>query len=186
MQVSYHIRACLRCCVDLQQQYDRWGKELALAELMRMAVTEDPSAATVLALCRILFVSNRDEPLRPPGLGDPWFLGDTSAEDWPLEPIHWYHDVPFFIVRGWSLAGLPERPSCYLAYSLLSGAWNKNRCNTAEQEELAATAQEFIHQGPWKRPLAASEQQFLLSQITPAASHLAADLPGCETGVGNR
>jgi len=173
MQISYHVRDCLGRCIDLQRQYSRWGKELAIGELMRMAVLEEPSAATVFALCRMLFVSNTGKPLRPPALGEPWFLGDTSEEDWPLEPIHLYRGVPFFVVRGWSMAGLPDRPSWYLAHCLLHGVWNENPFRMIDEEELAAVTHEFIQPELfWKRPLRDDELRFFLSQIESNTSLL--------------
>jgi hypothetical protein len=132
---------------------------------MRLAVLEEPSKATVLALCRMLFVSRAGQPLRPPGLGEPWFLGDTSADSWPLEPIHLYRGVPFFIVKGWSLAGMAEQASWYLAHCLLDGVRNENPFAMVGQQQVAALAHEFIENGPWRRPLSSSERTFLLSQV---------------------
>jgi hypothetical protein len=106
MQVLYKISTCLSLCESLQRQYIRWGKELTIGELMRMAVQGDPSESMAFALCRMLFTSKDGTPLRPPGLGEPWFLGDTSAEDWPLEPIHLHEDCPLFVVRGWVVGGV--------------------------------------------------------------------------------
>lgn len=170
LKVSYHIRECLGRCITLQRQSSRWGKDFAVAELMRMAVLEEPSEATVIALCRMLFVSETGQPLRPPSLGEPWFLGETEEARWPLEPIHLYQGIPFFIVRGWSLAGLAEQSSGYLAYCLLSGVWNESPFRMVDEEELAVLAHEFIQNGPWKRPLEPFERMFLLAQITPEVS----------------
>lgn len=165
MQVLYHVQECVNHCAVLQTQYKRWGKELAIGELMRMAVLEEPSKAIVIALCRLLFRSKTGEPLRPPGLGEPSFLGGTSSENWPLEPIHLYEGVPFFIVREWSLAGMPDQANWYLAYCLLEGVWNENPYTMIEQNQLRIVARRFIEKGPWKRLLTNGEQKFLLSQI---------------------
>jgi hypothetical protein len=165
MQVSYNARDCLSRCVDLQLRYKRWGKELALGELMRLAVLEEPSQATVTALCRLLFKSDAGKPLRPPALGEPRFLGDTSKNDWPLTPIHLYKNVPFFVVGGWSVAGLPEQATWYLAHCMLDGVWNDHPYAIIDQAQLEAVAHDFIENGPWVRPLRAEEQAFLLSQV---------------------
>jgi hypothetical protein len=167
MLASYHIPDCLQRCHSLQRQETRWGKEFAVAELMRMAVLEEPDIPTVIALCRMLFVSKSAEPLRPPRLGEPCFLGDTTEECWPLQPIHLYQGVPFLVVKGWSVAGLPELATSYLAYSVLSGIWNEHPFMLIEQQDVVALTQEFIQHGPWRRPLDASEQSFLLSQAEP-------------------
>ncbi len=168
MRGTYHIPECLSLAQLLQRQYKRWGPAPAIAELMRRAVLEDPSEATVFALSRMLFVSRDHEPLRPPALGEPWFLGDTEASDWPWQPIHLYRGVPFYIVRGTSLAGLPEHPSWYLAHCLLKGVWNESPVPMVEPEELFNLAQEFIQNGPWRRALGPDEREFLLTQATPA------------------
>src|SRR5262249_22316521 len=108
---------------------------------------------------------NTGDPLRPPILGEPWFLADTSGQDWPLEPIHLYQGIPFFIVKGWSLAGLAEEPSRYLAFCLASGVWVDRGFKAVAPADLAIFAQDFISSGPWKRPLDNPEQRFLLAQI---------------------
>jgi hypothetical protein len=176
MRGAYHIPECLSLALSLQRQYERWGPELAIGELMRMAVLEDPSEAIVFAVSRMLFVSKDQKPLRSPGLGEPWFLGDTEASDWPWQPIHLYRGVPFYILRGTSLAGLPEHPSWYLAHCLLKGTWNESPFPMVEQEELVSLAQEFIQDGPWRRALRPDEREFLLTQITPATPQPKADL----------
>ncbi len=164
---GYHIPECLNLAQSLQRQYERWGPELAIGELMRMAVLEDPSDTTAFALCRMLFVTRDHKPLRPPALGEPGFLGDTEESDWPWQPFHLYRGVPFQIVRGYFLAGLPDHPSWYLAHCLLKGIWNEFQFRMVEQEELVSLAQEFIQNGPWRRPLCQGEREFLLAQIGP-------------------
>jgi hypothetical protein len=165
MQIVYKAHNCLALAIQLQQQATRWGKEFAVGELMRMAVQADPSEATVFALCRMLFVSRTPIPLRPPSLGEPWWLGETTAEDWPLEPIHLYKGLPFFVVKGWSLAGLSESPNMYLACCLLNGVWNDHPYPWVEEAEITCLASAFIETGPWRAPLPAWEQKFLRSQI---------------------
>lgn len=165
MQIIYHIQECLTRCFDLQTRYTRWGEQLAIAELMRMAVLEDPSQATVIAICRMFFMPKTIEPLRPPSLGKPWFLGETSEQDWPLQPVHLYRGIPFFIVQGWSVAGLPEQTNWYLAYCIISGIWKQNEFMDVSQDELILVTHDFIRRGPWRRPLNDSEKSFLLSQV---------------------
>jgi hypothetical protein len=162
---SYHIEECLHRCLDLQRKAARWAKEYAIGELMRMAVLDEPSEAMVIALCRMLFVSREGEPLRPPCLGEPWFLGDTTEDHWPIHPLHLHEGVPLFVVRGWSLAGLPERAAEYLAFCLLHGVWNEKPFRMVDRQELTRVTEHFIENGPWKRQLSPSEQTFLLSQI---------------------
>ena len=182
MDVEYHVQDCLDLCATLQLQYSRWGKELAIGELMRLAVLNEPSKAMVLAVCRLLFRSNTGEPLRPPGLGEPWFLGDTSSENWPLEPIHLYNGVPFFIVNGWSVAGMPEQANWYLAYCLSNGIWNEAPYEMIEQQQLELGAHEFIDKGSWRRSLTYGEKMFLLAQIQVKDQSQAVAGP-CETNA---
>jgi hypothetical protein len=165
MVFAYSAQDCLDRCVNLQLRAQRWGKEFGIGELMRMAVLEEPNRETVIALCRMLFVSKTTEPLRPPALGEPWFLADTTQDNWPLEPIALYHGIPIFVVNGWSLAGLPEQASWYLAYCLISGVWNEVPYRMLEQEALAVGVHELIARGPWRRPLGEGEKAFLQNQL---------------------
>jgi hypothetical protein len=164
MDTPYRAADCLRLCAALQLQWSRWGNELAIGEFMRIAVLQDPSRATAIALCRLLFRSKTGEPLRPPSLGEPGFLGGTTSKDWPLEPIHLYRGVPFLIVNDWALAGLAEQANWYLAHCLLHGVWNETRYVVMEQVEIDAIAHDFVVNGPWKRSLTDAEESFLLAQ----------------------
>jgi hypothetical protein len=103
----------------MEKRFENQG----VAELMRMAVTADPSEETVVILCRLLFSSPSGGPLRRPGRGEPGFLGETTCSHWALEPVHLFGGIPFYIVRGWTIAGLPEPASWYLpsAYEVESG-----------------------------------------------------------------
>lgn len=139
-------------------------------EFMRLAVNGDqvgPAGMrleSAIVLCRLLFTS-ADDPLRPPRLGQPYFVRDTTRELWPNEPVVVYNGLPFLIVIGWSLGGLAERPTSYLAYCLQNGRWVDEPYEMPDPETHEAIAEDFIHNGPWNEPLDENEKDFLRLQV---------------------
>jgi uncharacterized protein (TIGR02996 family) len=161
---SYRAKEVLALCVRLQQMQSRWP-DYGIAEMMRMAVLGEPRNHTAIVLCRLLFCSRSGDPLRRPGLGEPGFPGNTTYSDWPLEPVQVHRGVPFYIVRGWGIAGLPESAPHYLAYCLQNGVWNSEPYALVSDEDLSAIARDFVASGPWKRRLDRYERRFILSQV---------------------
>lgn len=87
-------------------------------------------------LCRMLF-ENKDG-FRRPGLGGPVFVykSDMGMEDWPLEPITLVDNVPFLIVDGYVLGGLPESSKSYLNYCYEQCQWSKRDYSKTDQDTL--------------------------------------------------
>jgi hypothetical protein len=162
---KYRVKEVLVHCGRLQrleQRSEDWG----VSELMRMAVLAERDDDTVIALCRLLFRSREGGPLRRPMLGEPGFLGGGEPDGrWPLEPVHLFQGVPFYVVRLYGLAGLPESGPLYLSYCLRNGVWNGEAYPEFGDGELRAIAEEFIESGPWAEPLGNDERQLLLSQV---------------------
>jgi hypothetical protein len=160
----YRVKEILSHCVRLQRLQGR-GWEGGIPELMRMAVMCDPSEESAIILSRLLFRSRTGEPLRRPGRGQPGFFGETTYSDWPLEPIHLYQGVPFYIVGGWLRAGFMEPATYYLTYCLQNAIWNEEPYSEKTDAELLAIANEFVEKGPWKSPLNEHVREFILAQI---------------------
>jgi hypothetical protein len=160
----YRVKDILALCRELQWLEKRHENQ-GVAELMRMAVTGEPSEETAVVLCRLLFRSRTGDSLRRPWRGQPGFLGETTYSDWPLEPVHLFRGVPFHIVRGWAIAGLPEPAPWYLAYCLRNGAWVAEDYPDRSDQELLAVAHAFVETGPWVDPRDEHERHFILSQV---------------------
>jgi hypothetical protein len=164
---DYSVSAVLDLCENLQRQhtYGHGDVLCEMEDLMRMVVERQPNETTAYAVCRLLFRSKSDVPLRSPFMGLLGYLGDTQESDWSLSPLHAFEGVPFAIVSGYrSLAGLPEYPSSYLAYCLMNGVWNSETMAKPSPEQFLQTANKFIAHGPWKRPLTNEEKEWILAQ----------------------
>ena len=137
-----------------------------VSELMNLAVHEEFDDHTAIALCRLLFRSETGGALRRPMLGEPGFLGGGENDGrWPLEPIHLFRGIPFYIISLYGLAGLPESSSMYLSYCLRNGIWNNEPYSEFSDETLQVIALDFIRTGPWDEPLSTDQQQLILSQV---------------------
>jgi hypothetical protein len=110
------------------------GKERGAATLLELAKTRGGSKAIVL--CRMLFVAKPNAEFRRPALGAPVFIGGTK---WPLEPIALIDGVPFFVVLGYALKGLPESPETYVRDCIENCDWNGYRfkAKTAQEKQKA-------------------------------------------------
>src|SRR5262249_34078402 len=146
----------------LERRMEDWGT----SELMRMAVLEEPGDDHVIVLCRLLFRSRTGGPLRRPMLGEPGFLGGGCAEGrWPLEPLHLFRGVPFYVVRLYGLAGLAESGPWYLSHCLRNGLWGPEPYPEIGDVALLEIAHELIESGPWEEPLREEERRMILSQV---------------------
>jgi hypothetical protein len=163
----YQVRAILDQCAFLQTletRQDGWG----VAELMRLAVRAEVNLEddTPIVLCRLLFRSASGGPLRRPMLGSPGFLGGgDNGPQWPLEPVHLFRGVPFYVVSMYGLAGLAESGPYYLIHCLRHGVWNPDPYPQPGDDELGAIAREFIKAGPWHRALRRDEREMILAQV---------------------
>jgi hypothetical protein len=162
---KYRVKEVLAHCQRLQrfeQSSENWG----VSELMRLAVLAEPEDDTAIVLCRLLFRSREGGPLRRPMLGEPGFLGRGEPDGrWPLEPVHLFRGIPFYVVWFYGLAGLPESGPIYLSYCLRNGVWNGEAYPQLGDEELRVSAEEFIESGSWSEPLRKDERHLLLSQV---------------------
>jgi hypothetical protein len=112
-----------------------------------------------------MLLENKDGgEIRRPMLGGPGFLGDTSFEDWPIEPITLYKGVPILITFGYTLAGLAESGRDYLDICIKEGSWRPVKYDTADHAGLEKIIDEFLRTTDWKKPLAPEEIAFLKKQ----------------------
>lgn len=141
------------------------GKDRAV-EILR-AAAKDPKQGeyTVIVLCRMLFAAKPKNQFRAPSLGQPSFAGCADAKDWPLEPIEIIDGVPFVVVWGYSLAGLPESERQYLAYCLEECDWGTAEFKPKTAEEKKKALAKLLASPKWKEPLPDFYKDFLSAQV---------------------
>ncbi len=140
----------------------KMGKEEGCKQLAKLAKQGDEGQ--VALLCRMLF-SKKEKPFRPPLLGEPAYLGGTSDDDWPLSPLEFVDDVPFVVVRGYTLEGKAETSLQYLNFCLENCEWSGIRLEKITDEGINKALEKLLASKKWKSPLVESERQFLSSQI---------------------
>ena len=114
-------------------------------------------------LCRMLF-ENKDG-FRRPGLGGPVFVYTSVMEDWPLEPITLVENVPFLIVDGYVLGGLPESSKSYLQYCYDKCQWSERDYSQSDQDTLNAALGKLL--ADKKDQLGEYSTEFLSMQVAP-------------------
>lgn len=115
---NYRISHSLDAAAELRKL-----DETARAAELRERARDRKRGSDVYVLCRMLFEARPGQVFRRPRIGAASFPGNTSYSDWPLEPIALEQEIPILIVRGYTLAGLPEPPGSYVEYCLSSCTW---------------------------------------------------------------
>jgi outer membrane protein assembly factor BamB len=156
---SYRVDPFLRAAVALQAM----GKEKACEKLLELS-TDPRRGDRVIVLCRMLF-TKKAAGIRRPMLGGPVFLAETSAMDWPLEPIELVDGVPFLITRGYELGGSPEPGEGYLKYCITACAWNDVAFTVPGPKAKQAALDKLLQSPKWKARLGDEEKKFLAAQI---------------------
>jgi hypothetical protein len=140
------------------------GQEGAITTLKALAAEEKGNEGTrAIVLCRMLFTSKKGGTFRRPMLGQPDFIGDSV--DWPLEPIALVDGIPFLITTGYSLRGVPELGSQYLAYCIQECEWSNVKFGPKTDAEKTAALNKLLRSERFKEKLSPSERQFLAGQI---------------------
>ncbi len=136
-------------------------KDDKVRKLREMAKRDDPMDLDVIVLCRMLFTRSKR-----PALGIPTYMGDSIwNSDWPLTPIEIVDGIPFFVVTGYGLSGLPESCESYLEDCIENCDWSRTRF-TLPNEKVRKRALEKVLASPkWRRPLDKLERSILEAQI---------------------
>ncbi len=136
----------------------------------------------VIELCRMLFEPKPGQNFRDPGSGVPVFvgLGDGGVialvklgAQWPREPIALVNDIPFKVVRGYSIAGAaPESAPSYLKYCLDETLWTAHRYAPSSAESLQKALDRLVRETAWPEPIEKVDPRlhdlgFLSDQIRP-------------------
>jgi len=154
---TYSVFPYIRAGIMLQSM----GRDSAISVLKRCCET-DGNNNRVIILCRMLFESN--ESARRPLIGAAVFPGGTTYSHWPLEPIEIVRNIPFLVVRGYLLGGLPEPAIDYLEYCELHCEWRDDCYRIPSDSELEVALDELLNSDRWQIPLADEEEQFFRSQ----------------------
>jgi hypothetical protein len=156
---EFKILPYVRAAALLQEM----GKENACEQLEKLAKMDDEEGQVAI-LCRLLFSKKGKMPFRSPFFGDPIYMGGTSDNDWPLSPTGIVDDVPFFIVYGYRLGGLPEPSIFYLKYCLKNCEWSKTKFSQVNDKAVEKALKELLACRKWKRPLTDFDRRLLIGQ----------------------
>ncbi|HEX3314924.1 MAG TPA: hypothetical protein VHR72_08545 [Gemmataceae bacterium] len=138
------------------------GKKDGMKRLLELA--KSPRGGTgAIVLCRMLFTAKPMKGFRRPGLGEPLFLGAFTYSGWQLEPIEIVDGVPFWIVGGYELGGLPEAPESYAKYCIDNCAWQETKFEKRSAAQKRAAFEKLIDRP--KLRLTFDEMKILRSQI---------------------
>jgi hypothetical protein len=159
-ELDYRVTPYIRTAMSLQQM----GQKRACLDLMRLAKRND-DAEQIYVLCRMLFSQRPSAEFRPPGIGEPVFLGGSDWTNWPNQPIEIVNGVPFLVTWSYKIFGQIEPPADYLAYCMTNCNWNKLVFVLKNKEELHLALNTLTNSPKWKRPLTPHELEILQSQI---------------------
>jgi len=156
---KFKVVPYLNAATELQKM----GKEKACDKLLGLAKKGDEGQIAIL--CRVLISKRAGSPFRPPRFGGPICLGGTNPEDWPSLPLEMVDGVPFLIVHGYNIGGVPEPSLNYLNYCFQNCEWSATKLNPVTPEALEKALKKLLGSGKWKKPLTDYEKEFLSSQI---------------------
>jgi hypothetical protein len=154
----FKIAPYVRAAVLLQGM----GKEKACAHLAKLA--EEGDEGQVSILCRMLFSKKGQIPFRNPNFGVPAYLGSTTNDDWPLSPLEYVDDVPFFVVRRYELQGERESSAHYLNYCIKNCDWSATRFDKVDEKTIEKALRTLLASKKWKVRLTDFERDFLVSE----------------------
>ena len=158
---NYRIKAYLSVAEALQET----GRDNSIRMLTKLAESDDTADNhKLIILCRMLFVSRKQKEFRRPLLGAPVFFGDTTAADWPAEPIEIVDGVPFIIVRSYVLGGVPESGKEYLEYCVNNCDWSTQKYCKKTDKEIEASLVKLYNSKKWKKQLTDDEKNAFLLQ----------------------
>ncbi len=158
---QYKVLPYITAAIHLQNM----GEHSAVSLLREYAVTGENNNKVIM-LCRMLF-DEIDETgeFRRPLIGAAIFVGNSSYSDWQREPIEIVHNIPFLIVRGYFLGGLPEPAIDYLEYCVQNCAWKEENYRIPWASDLLIFVEELLNSEKWQIPLTDEEIEFIRSQI---------------------
>ena len=155
---QYTAAPYISAAIELQNM----GRDQAITVLKECCENEE-NQNRVIILCRMLF--EREGEMRRPLIGAAAFPGNTTCADWPAEPIGIIGNIPFLIVLGYSLGGLPESAEDYLEYCELQCTWRNEMYTMPSDAHLMESFDELLNSDKWQTPLTGGEMEFFRSQM---------------------
>ena len=123
-------------------KFQALGKEKACECLLELAgpqaartIDEGTRREGLFILCRMIFTARAKEEFRRPSLGAAVCVGSIESKLWSREPIEIVDGVPFLVVRGYIIGGLPESVDDYVKYCINNCAWNSFEFKPKSAEE---------------------------------------------------
>lgn len=157
---QYRVIPYIQAAMVLQEM----GSREALDSLYKYS-DDSKYLYQIMVLARMLFESEPGKDFRRPLIGGAVFIGNTDYDDWSLEPICLVDGVPFLIVRGYILGGLPESATSYLDYCRENARWKDEIYQIPSQQQLEDALNQLITSGNWDSPLNLQDVEFLTQQI---------------------
>jgi hypothetical protein len=103
-------------------------------------------------MCRVLFESKDDQPLRPPMFGALSELpyNTMPLKSWPLYPVALSGSTYFVLSQGYSLGGVAEDPKRYIEYCRQTGVFRKMPVAVPTKAEALKAAAALRESAAWK------------------------------------
>ena len=136
---GYRVLPTMHTAIFLQELGEERG-----TEFMHKAALSYKNDEELIILCRMLFEPEKHQEFRRPMIGAPHFIGKSEDPYWPLEPIALEDNIPFLVVQGYSLGGLPESAEMYLQYCIENCEWKQKKYAAVNQEQLNAAQAKLI------------------------------------------
>ena len=163
---KYRIQPFIQVASNLQKM----DEQQRINRLSHWAKIDSLGEPTII-LCRLLIEKKDGTPLRRPYLGAP---ASITNEKHPNEPLSYFEGVPFFVIYGYALGGVPEHATSYLNDAIKNGRWKNVKYSTIPEAKLNETAERFIEKhktttsfgGKWL-------SEFIKSQVGPPKPKIA-------------
>jgi hypothetical protein len=106
----------------------------------------------IAILCTLLYRTESPKPLRPPMFGGPdmpyWSMKHV---DWPCFPLAISDGVPFLLVSGYDLGGVPESGSAYLKYCKKNGTFRTKAYKIPPRQKAEKALEKLFSSTRWKK-----------------------------------
>jgi hypothetical protein len=160
---GYKIDPLLRTAEVLQKM----GKDEACRRLLTLIEEKEGDGVPVRELCRLVFKAKKGSDFRRPR-GGHGFLGGSSYDDWPLDPLAVVDGVPFVVTESllFNNAGTwAESEKDYLKYCMKECDWNDAKFAPKSKAEKEKALEKLLSSKKWKEPLTDEQRERLRAQI---------------------
>jgi CubicO group peptidase (beta-lactamase class C family) len=139
------------------------GKKDAIKKLEELS--QEARIEKIAVLCRMLFQPKENSEFSRPNVSRSTYAGGTDEKDWPLDPIEIIDGIPFVIVRGYRLTGMPASGELHLKYCISKCEWNDFKYEHKTQDQKQKALEKLLSSKKWKSELEDHEKEIFKSQI---------------------